>query len=161
MNSKPMGRNDRHVVDYSQITKHIIVGSNLCDRQICPIHGQEFKDLDVCVEINLDNQRREIPPEQLESYTWIPVIDGHAPRQVQLDIGSAIMDIAAKNNKKVYIHCKNGHARGPTMVVAYFIKYKGMTVSEAEQKIKDKRPEIHIEDIQRKALDVFEKKWLK
>lgn len=156
---KPAGRNDGHLMDYSQITDRIYVGSNLCEGGVCPIHGPEFEKLEIKVELNLDNERKEIPPDHMESYTWLPVVDGHAPTQVQLDIGSSIVASAVEDGKTVYIHCKNGHGRGPTMAAAYLIRYKKMSLEEAQNFIKTKRPEIHIEDVQRRALTEFKERW--
>jgi len=56
--------------------------------------------------------------------------------------------------KKVYVHCKNGHGRAPTLVAAYFVK-QGKSVDEALATIKAKRPSIHLKDIQRKTLEKF------
>ena len=57
--------------------------------------------------------------------------------------------------KKIYVHCKNGHGRAPTLVAAYLIKTKGMTTDEAVAFIKERRPSIHPEDSQKKALDTY------
>jgi protein-tyrosine phosphatase len=92
------------------------------------------------------------------SYTWIPVVDGHAPTKEQLDLGTAIINQAVKNEKKIYVHCKNGHGRSPTLVAAYLVKYKGFQVGQAVELIKKARPEVHIEDTQLKALMGFSKK---
>lgn len=161
MTVKPMGRNDGHHMNYSQITPYLYIGSNLCEDGVCPIHGPEFEKLHVKVELNLDNERKEIPPDHLEIYSWLPVVDGYAPSQAQLDIGSAVINEAIEGEKVVYVHCKNGHGRGPTMAAAYFIRYKGMTIEEAEDTIKAKREEIHIEETQRKALAEFKGRWSK
>lgn len=65
-----------------------------------------------------------------------------------------------QNKIKVYIHCKNGHGRGPSLVIAYFI-YKGMSFDEAFILVKSKRKEIHLEKVQIKALKKFQEKLLK
>lgn len=148
---KPKGRNDGHQSDYSVIDKFIIVGSNLCKGNVCPIHATEFKKLNICVEINLDNERKEIPPE-VDGYTWLPVIDGYPPSPIQFEIGASIIDKAVSRGKRVYVHCKNGHGRSPTLVAAYLILYQGMSPDEAEAHIKRKRSEIHIEANQKEAL---------
>lgn len=151
----PKGRNDGHEFDYSKIDEHIYIGSNLCQGNVCPIHSEDFKRLGVCVEINLDNERKEIPPDDIESYTWMPVVDGHPPNKIQLDLGTSLMHEAIKNGRTVYIHCRNGHGRSPTLVAAYLIRYKGYQVDQAIEAIKKKRGEIHIEKGQRKALRAF------
>lgn len=160
-NQQPQGRNDDHVFDYSVITDQIFLGSDLCKAGVCLIHGDEFKKLDVFVEINLSQERNELPPKDIESYVWLPVVDGHAPNVHQLDIGTAIMNEAVENGRKVYVHCTNGHGRSPTLIAAYLIRYKNLSVEAAMQLLKVKRPEIHIEDVQIKALEEFKAKWSK
>ncbi len=158
MKKTPKGRNDGHEFDYSKIDENIYIGSNLCTGRVCPVHTEDFKKLGVCVEINLDDERKEIPPDDIESYTWMPVVDGYPPNPIQLDLGTSLMNEAIKGGRTVYIHCRNGHGRSPTLVAAYLIRHKGMAVDEAEKFIEESRPEIHIEKRQRKALEEFSKK---
>lgn len=161
LRKKPKGRGDSHKFDYSKITDLIYIGSDLCKGGDCPVHDSEFKSLGVRVELNLSAENKKVPPDDIDSYTWIPVVDGYAPSPKQLDVGSSIINAAVKNSDTVYVHCKNGHARSPTMVAAYLVRYKEMGVDEAIDFIAEKRPEIHIEDTQRKALVEFTKQWLK
>lgn len=156
---EPKGRNDSHVFDYSKIEDLVYVGSDLCRGRNCPSHDKEFRSLGIRVELNLSAEKKEIPPDDVDIYSWIPVVDGYAPSQDQLDIGAAIINQAISNKNVVYVHCKNGHGRSPTMVAAFLIKYKGMGVGEAINSITQKRPEIHIEDSQRKALEEFKLRW--
>ena len=160
-NLKPRSRNHDHETDYSQITQNIYVGSNLCDGEVCPVHGVEFEELKISTEINLSIEGKEIPPNSLASYSWIPVVDGYAPTQEQLDIGTSIIHEAVSANKNVYVLCRNGHGRSPTLGAAYLIRFDGKTAEEAEKIIEEKRPEIHIEKIQMEELKRYEKKWLK
>lgn len=155
---KPKGRNDGHEADYSKITDRICLGSNLCKGNVCPIHGKEFKKLGVTAEINLSYENKEIPPDEMDIYAWIPVVDGYPPTQKQLVIGSGIINESVECGATIYVHCTNGHGRGPTMVAAYLIRYKNMSFDEANDFIKNKRPEIHIEERQRKALEKFAKR---
>jgi protein-tyrosine phosphatase len=155
---EPRGRNDHHIFDYSKITDLIYIGSDFCKGKDCPEHSAEFEFLGVHVELNLSAERKEVPPDDLESYSWIPVVDGYAPSPKQLDIGSSIINAAVKNGATVYVHCKNGHGRSPIMVAAYFVRFKGMRMDEAIDFIAKKRPEIHIEETQRAALEEFQKR---
>lgn len=157
MKKQPAGRNDGHRTDYSKVTDNIYVGSNLCKGSVCPIHGSEFKKLNICVEINLDDERKEIPPDDMEGYFWMPVVDGYPPSQIQLEMGVVVIKKAVDKGRNVYVHCRNGHGRSPTMVVAYLMKCKGMSFEDAEMIIKAKRSEIHIEKSQEKALREFSK----
>ncbi len=155
--SKP----DKHATDYSHITDNIYIGSDLCEGMSCPVHGTEFEELGILIELNLSAEKKEVPPDGIDIYSWIPIGDKHAPTQGQLDIGTAIINEAVKNGKKVYVHCKNGHGRSPTMVAAYMIRYLGRNVDEAVAEILNHRNEVHLEFSQREALGKFEERYLK
>jgi len=160
MNSlQPLGRNDGHVFDYSKITDRIYIGSDLCKGGVCLIHGEEFKKLGVCVELNLSAENNELPPKDIESYMWLPVVDGRAPSAMQLELGTSLINTVVEQGRTVYIHCKNGHGRSPTLVAAYLIRYKGYSVLSAMGIVAERREESHIEDVQVKALEKFAKRW--
>lgn len=161
LNLPSKGRNDGHIFDYSKITEQIFIGSDLCKGNSCPVHGPEFEALGILVELNLSAERKEIPPDGIDIYSWLPVADGYAPTQEQLDIGTAIINEATKQGKKVYVHCKNGHGRSPTMVAAHLIRYQRKLVDEAIEFIREQRPEIHIENVQKEALNKFQERWSK
>lgn len=150
---------DSHQMDYSKITANIYIGSDLCKGTTCEIHGAEFEDLGILAEINLSVEKKEHPPDGIDIYAWIPVADHHAPTQTQLDMGSALINETVKDGKNIYIHCKNGHGRSPTMVASYLIRYKGMRTAEAIEFISSKRKAVHLEDAQPDALDEFYERW--
>jgi protein-tyrosine phosphatase len=148
----------QHDFDYSQITDYIYLGSDLCKGGVCLLHEEEFKKLGVSVEINLTREEKEFPPDNLDGYIWIPVIDDEAPTVDQLDLGTSIIDQSVKNKKVVYIHCRNGHGRSTTLLAAYFVRYQGMTVDEALAFIKSKRSEIHPVEKQIESLKSYIKR---
>jgi len=158
---EPKGRNDGHKADYTKIPDYIYIGSNMCKGGICMIHGEEFRKLGICTEINLTAEEKEYPPDDIDAYIWIPVLDGFPPTTDQLDTGTAIIDQNIKNGNTVYVHCKNGHGRSPTMVAAYLMRYRGMDLEEAESFLKKKRPEVHIENSQKEALIKYSKMYAK
>ncbi|HLE49008.1 MAG TPA: dual specificity protein phosphatase [Patescibacteria group bacterium] len=147
-----------HTIDYSMITPNIYIGSDLCRGSYCPIHGEDFKKLGVCAEINLKAESKEIPPDEINIYAWLPVKDKEAPSYDQLKIGSAIIYEAVSNGNIIYVHCSQGHGRSPTMVASYFIRYQKMSVADAILGISKKRPEVHIEDVQKEELEKFKAK---
>jgi len=79
------------------------------------------------------------------------------PTSDQLEFGVSVLEKLVLMGKKVYVHCKNGHGRAPTLVAAYLVK-NGKTPEEAEMFVKAKRPPVHLEEIQREAIRNFSKK---
>ena len=49
------------------------------------------------------------------------------------------------NNKKVFIHCRNGRGHGASLVMAYIIKYKRIGLKEAYMELKKARGRIDFE----------------
>lgn len=143
--------NNHQRFQFNQITDLIYLGTNLC----CTAtpHIKVLMDLGIRADIDLEEERQEQTPE-IDTYLWLPVKDHQAPTQEQLDTGVAVIDSLVKNNKKVYLHCKNGHGRSPTLLAAFFIS-QGMEVDEAIEKIRSKRLEIHIREVQMEALNKF------
>lgn len=152
---------DTHTFDYSQITDNIFIGSDLCNGISCPIHGPEFEQLGVLAELNLSAEKKEIPPDGIDVYAWIPVGNKYPATQEQLDIGTAIINEAVTLNKKIFVHCKEGHGRSPMMVAAYLIRYKNMGIDDATNHIVENRKEVHLEDSQKEALVKFGERWKK
>ena len=60
--------------------------------------------------------------------------------------------------KKIYVHCKNGHGRAPTLVAAYFVT-QGMSTDEAFAFIKKRRSTIHPNKQQVASVKEFEKTY--
>lgn len=140
-----------HVIfTYSEITPYILLGTNLC----CSGHGSKLKELGVDCDISLEHEQVEVP-EGIGSFHWIPVEDHGAPTINQLLLGTTILEEAEDNKIHTYVHCRNGHGRSPTLVVAYLMK-KGMSLEKAHGVVKEKRPEIALTENQIVRLQEFE-----
>lgn len=147
-------KNSRHPqikeLEYDYITDGIYIGTNQC----CQI---DFDDVlvkeGITYDISLEKERIDVP-YGVESYVWIPVEDHQAPAMEQLEFGVSALEKISAVRKKVYVHCKNGHGRAPTLVAAYLVR-QGKTPKEAEAFIKLKRPAIHIEETQMQVLKEF------
>ena len=85
----------------------------------------------------------------------LPVVDYEPPSQEQLLIGAGMLKELVDNNIKVYVHCKRGHGRSPTLVAAYFILERP-SASKASKRVRDKR-RIHLRLSQIKVLKEFER----
>ena len=104
-------------------------------------------------DISLEADRVDTP-FGVQLYLWLPVVDHTAPSPEQLRLGTVMLETLVTLGKKVYVHCKNGHGRAPTLVAAYLIK-RGKTSEEAVQFLRSKRTSIHLEDVQRAMLDTL------
>lgn len=144
-------------LDYSQITDSIFIGTNQC----CQSHfSEELLNKGITADISLEEERMDAP-FGVSYYTWIPVKDHTAPTVDQLSFGLATLAKLVSLGIKVYVHCKNGHGRAPTLVAAYLVAREGVSVDEALGRIKKKRPSIHLEQTQIDALLTFFKEFKK
>jgi protein-tyrosine phosphatase len=141
-------------LEYSRITDNIFIGTNRC----CATHFDAVLMKEgISADISLEHIRID-QPFGVEMYVWLPVKDHTAPTPDQLSFGVSALERAIALGKKVYIHCKNGHGRAPTLVAAYLVA-QGKSPEEAEAAIKARRPAIHLEEVQKEALQVFAKQY--
>lgn len=141
-----------HVTNHSRITDQIIIGSDLCKGASCRVHSAVFGQMHIAAEIDLELEHDEPVTPHLEMYVRLPTPDHQAPSQAQLRIAATVIHEMVEQDKSIYVHCRNGHGRAPTVVAAYFRIYQHKTVEEAIALIKARRPEIHLEPIQVTAL---------
>lgn len=138
-------------LEYDYITDGIFLGTNGC----CKIHFDEgLAKKGITADISLEGERVD-EAQGISSYLWLPVSDKTAPSQSQLRLGVTVMRKLKKMNEKMYVHCRNGHGRAPTLVAAYLV-CSGMSAEEALQFIEKRRPAIHLEDVQIEALEEFD-----
>ncbi len=143
-------------MNYSKITEYIYLGTNAC----CGNHFKK-KLLDKGIKADISMEKEKIDqPKGVKYFLWLPVKNHTAPTIKQLWTGVRAMEALVDQKIKIYLHCKNGHGRAPTMLAAYFI-YQGMAVKEAIAQMTTKRPDIHIEPAQKKKLKSFADKLLK
>lgn len=142
---------DHPHMNFSKIMDRIYIGTNFC----CDTHfAPELLERGVTYDLSLEEDRVDTPIGGA-AYLWLPVKDGNAPSEQQFMMGVSFIDAAVHTGRRVYVHCKNGHGRAPTMVAAYLIK-TGMPIDDAIKLIAAHRPEIHINDMQLTALRAYE-----
>lgn len=145
------------LIDYSKITPYIFIGTNMCTHKSCEAHFRLLSKLKIYADIDLESEKTE-KPHYLKAHIWLPTKDKTPPSKTQLLVGVAALREFELDKKRVYIHCKHGHGRSPTLVAAYFIT-KGMSAKKAMATIRKKRPEIHPTRPQLNFLKKFEKKF--
>lgn len=131
----------------SQVTPQIWVGPQFSRR------GKEYLEArgvngSVNLRVEYDDAANGLA---LENYCYLPTVDDDCPSPEHFQKGVDFIREVVKGGGQVYIHCKAGVGRAPTMAAAYFIA-EGMTVEEAIALIKRTRPFITITPPQMEAL---------
>ncbi|HEX6977076.1 MAG TPA: dual specificity protein phosphatase family protein [Patescibacteria group bacterium] len=138
--------------DYTKIDENVFLGTNMC----CQFgFNKELLAKNVRADISLEDERIDTPLG-VDYFIWLPTFDHEAPSPDKLSFGVEVLESLINKNIKIYIHCKNGHGRAPTLFIAYLIK-KGMKPDEAINYLKSKRPVIHLSQNQIDALNTFSK----
>lgn len=136
--------------DYDQMTDEVFIGTNMC----CQFgFNRELLSKDVKADISLEKERID-SPIGVDYFLWLPTEDYQAPSPDQLSLGVATLKFLIDKKIKVYVHCKNGHGRAPTLFAAYLIS-QGASVDGAIKTIQEKRPGIHLTKVQIAALQAF------
>jgi protein-tyrosine phosphatase len=86
----------------------------------------------------------------------VPVGDGGAPTEAQLDEVTrwALREIAA--GRKVYVHCQSGIGRSPAVAAAILVAM-GHSLSDAYNAVRRRRPWASLSSVQCEALEQFER----
>mgnify|MGYP001565248718 FL=1 len=144
------------ILEYNYITDGIYIGTNQC----CVVGlADVLKKEHITADISLEEDRIDIP-FGVDMYVWIPVIDEMAPTQDQLSFGAESIEKLVSQNRKIYVHCRNGHGRAPTLVSAYLIQ-KGFDPAKAVEFVASKRPSVHLHQSQTDALEKYHKNFNK
>lgn len=88
-------------------------------------------------------------------YLHLPTQDLTPPSIEKLDAGVAFINKHKTHNGKVYVHCRWGEGRGPTMAAAYLIS-RGMSTDQSLDAIRDIRNFIRLSDSQLSRLREYE-----
>ena len=87
----------KHELDYSRITPSIFLGTNAC----CHSHFDKMLlKKGIKADISLEKERLD-SPLGVDYFLWLPVKDHKAPKQKQLLLGAAAIDVLASNKIKI------------------------------------------------------------
>ncbi len=122
----------------SQITADLYLGGQYNLRGL-----QKLKKLGITAIVNM----RETSIYQQAhyegfAYLHLPTVDNTPPTLEDLTKGADFVDSHIKNKGKVYIHCRQGLGRGPSMAIAYLLKI-GTTYEDAFALVKRVRTFIN------------------
>jgi hypothetical protein len=136
---------------HSQITANLFLGG-----QYNLVGLRRLKKLGVTGIINM-RVHSVYQDAQYEGirYLHLPTIDNTAPSLNDLVKGAEFAHDEIKNGGKVYVHCRQGLGRGPTMAIAYLLKM-GATYEDAFSVVKKVRTFINPRPAQIKRLKELE-----
>jgi protein-tyrosine phosphatase len=138
------------VLRYCEITPQIYVGP-----QFRMLGKRKLAALGIQSSISLRSEFDDAAHNlAFQNYCYLPTEDGQAPTLAQLEQGVAFIEHVIHAGGKIYIHCRSGLGRAPTMAAAYFLRH-GYTLSEALALIQTKRPFIRITPEQLRQLERF------
>ena len=135
----------------SRITPQIYVGPQY-NRHGKRALEREGVTGDVNMRVEFDDAAHGLA---LQHYCHLPTVDDDKPAIEHLQKGVDFIRQVVADGGKVYIHCKGGVRRAPTMAAAYFVS-EGMSLTAALDLIKQARPFINITPPQMEALRRYE-----
>jgi dual specificity MAP kinase phosphatase len=132
---------------YSRITPQLYVGPQYGRRGRQALQEEGITGV-VNMRVEYDDAAHGLA---LERYCHLPTVDDDSPSAEHLQKGVDFITGVVAEGGKVYIHCKGGIGRAPTMAAAYLVS-QGMGLDDALATIKQARPFIHITSPQMAAL---------
>lgn len=142
------------IMKYGQVTPDVYVGTQYRKPGKRKLEKLGFTGC-VNLRVEFDDAAYGL---NLKHYCYLPTVDGEAPTLDQLRQGVTFIDEVVAGGGKVYIHCRGGIGRAPTMAAAYLIS-RGLSAEEATGLIKKSRPFIGLHSGQWEQLKRFEVNW--
>lgn len=131
------------LLPYSRITPQLYVGP-----QFGHIGKQWIEQEGITACVNLRSEFDDAAHNlKLDKYCYLPTIDDDAPSLEAIEQGVKFIQQVLNSGGKVYIHCRGGVGRAPTMCAAYLIS-QGMKMDEALGLIRKTRPFIQLSPVQ-------------
>lgn len=126
---------------WDHIDPHVIVGAYPFKRDIEGLYQAGVRAVvNTCEEYRgptLEYERLGI--EQLH----IPTTDFTHPRLRDIDLAVEFVQSHVELGHCVYIHCKAGRARSATVAICWLVKYRGVSIAEAQASLLQSRPHIN------------------
>jgi len=137
---------------YSHVLPRLYLGGTIRQRA-----ATKLKTWRVTTVINL---RRAGDPAFVHdlNYLHLPTIDLQSPSITHLFKGVARIKRVIDSGEAVYVHCRYGEGRGPSLVAAYLISQHKMSIDDAIEHLTLVRPMAHFNASQRKGLELYYQK---
>lgn len=126
---------------WDRIDNHVILGAYPFASDVASLRGEGVRAVvNTCEEYRGPMQQyMQHGIEQLH----IPTTDFTHPKLQDVEAAVEFIQKYKLQNDCVYIHCKAGRARSATVAMCWLIKYRGMSVDEAQQHLLSARPHVN------------------
>ncbi len=121
---------------YSQVAPHLYLGGTYKKSA-----ADRFNQWGVTGVVNMRSSKNITRLEGVE-VLQLKTPDWRAPTLDSLEEGTSFINQQISQGGGVYVHCRQGEGRGPTMAAAYLVS-QGLSVDEALTHIKQCRPMAH------------------
>jgi len=140
---------------WDHIDPNVIVGAYPFARDVKTMHALGVRAVvNTCEEYpGPQLQYDQFGIEQLR----IPTTDFTHPRLQDVTLAVDFVQKHAEAGDLVYIHCKAGRARSATVALCWLVKYRNLSVEEAQQTLLQSRPHINPRLTQRPVVAAFAK----
>ncbi|MDR3693598.1 dual specificity protein phosphatase [Mucilaginibacter sp.] len=135
----------------SQINPNLMLGSQY---NLWGLKKLKALGVTAIVNMRMHNDYSDADHEGIK-YLHLPTVDNTPPPLKVLIKGAEFIGAEIKNGGLVYVHCRQGLGRGPTMAMAYLIK-TGLTYEQAYETIRKVRIFINPQRSQVKMLKELE-----
>jgi atypical dual specificity phosphatase len=136
-----LGRVVKHRRWWDRIDPFVIVGAYPFRRDVEGLYREGVRAVvNTCEEYAgpvVDYERHGI--EQLH----IPTTDFTHPRLGDVELAVEFVQRHVLSGNSVYIHCKAGRARSATVAICWLMKYREMSMEEAQKKLLAVRPHVN------------------
>lgn len=139
---------------YDSISPHVIVGAFPFRRDIAGLAEAGVRAVvNTCEEYGGPTQ--EYGQHGIEQF-HMPTIDFTHPAYDDVVKAVEFIEANVSDEKTVYIHCKAGRGRSATVAICWLMKHYGLSGSDAQKLLLEKRPHVNARLTQRPVVQRFE-----
>lgn len=121
------------------IAPGVLLGAVPTRRELARLRGMGIESIvNLCDEFG--GHTRELAAQRL-TQLHLPTIDYSAPSVADLQRGVAFIHEELASGRKVYLHCKAGRKRAPTLALCWLIS-TGMTPEQAQRTLSAARRQV-------------------
>jgi len=138
---------------YSKLTANLYVGGRVSRLGLILLRVRGVTEL-----VNLQEESPTRPASLSPNhYLSIPVKDLCALSEDEYIAGVQFIEQKLREQKKIYVHCREGIGRAPSLIAAHLIS-SGLSTDDAIKLIRQIRPFVALTDLQYNSLQIFHRK---